>query len=271
MQAIIFTDLDGSLLDHYDYSWKAAAPSLSRIKRYAIPLIIATSKTRREVEPLQRDLGFRDPFIVENGGGIFFPPGFRGLIGQEGEPAGDYTLIRLGVPYPTVRGFLERMKERFALKGFGDLTNVEIAGLTGLSLEQAGLARDREFTEPFLMERVEDMVSLRELAAAEGIRITRGGRFFHLIGGRQHKGEAVRIAAEIVGRFSGGNPTTVGLGDSENDLPMLREVDIPVLIPHPERGYLNCALPGMIRAREPGSRGWNETVERLLNQLENQG
>lgn len=268
MQVIIFTDLDGSLLDHYDYSWKAAGPSLARIKRAAIPLIIATSKTRREVEPLRRDLGMGDPFIVENGGGVFFPRGYRDLIIEGGESAGDYTIVRLGVPYPAVRGFLERMKGRFAVRGFGDLTSSEIAGLTGLSPEQAELAKVRDFTEPFLLERAEDIVSLRGLAAAEGIRITRGGRFFHLIGGRQDKGEAVRITRDIVGRITGGNPTTIALGDSENDLPMLREVDIPVVIPHPERGYLNIALPGMIRAKEPGSRGWNEAVERLLNQLE---
>ncbi|OHE23772.1 MAG: mannosyl-3-phosphoglycerate phosphatase [Syntrophobacterales bacterium RBG_19FT_COMBO_59_10] len=267
MQVIIFTDLDGCLLDHDDYSCEAAKPSLERIKRSAIPLIIATSKTRSEVEILRRDLGLRDPFIVENGGGIFFPLGYRNLIVEGGELEGDYTIVRLGVPYPIVRGFLERMKERFAVRGFGDLTSAEIAELTGLSPEQAERAKTRDFTEPFVLEREEDIVSLRELAAAEGIRITRGGRFFHLIGIRQDKGEAIRIACNIL-RKSTGHSTTIGLGDSENDLPMLRQVDIPVVIPHPERGYMNVALPGLIRAKEPGSRGWNEAVERLLNQLE---
>ena len=271
LQVIIFTDLDGSLLDHDGYSCEAARPSLARIKKSAIPLIIATSKTRREVEPLRRNLGLRDPFIVENGGGIYFPPGYRDLIGEEGEAAGDYVLVRLGVPYPIVRGLLQRMKERFAVRGFGDLTGAEIAGLTGLSPEQAELAKKRDFTEPFLLEREEDIDSLRELAAAEGIGITRGGRFFHLIGIRQDKGEAVRIAGDMVRKISGGIATTIGLGDSENDLPMLGQVDIPVVIPHPERGYLNVALPGMIRAKEPGSRGWNEAVARLLNRLENEG
>jgi len=271
LQAIIFTDLDGSLLDHGDYSCEAAKQSLARIKRSAIPLIIATSKTRREVEPLRRDLGLTDPFIVENGGGIFFPRGYRNMAVEGGESEGDYTIVRLGVSYPIVRGFLERMKGRFAVRGFGDLTNSEIAELTGLSPEQAGLAKTRDFTEPFLPEREEDIASLSELAAGEGIRITRGGRFFHLHGVLQDKGEAVRIAGDIVRKIYGGNATTIGLGDSENDLPMLMQVDIPVVIPHPERGYLNVALPGLIRAKEPGSRGWNEAVERLLNQLEAKG
>ena len=62
---------------------------------------------------------------------------------------------------------------------------------------------------------------------------------------------------------------TIGLGDSENDLPMLEQVDIPVLIPRPGKGHLDIRLPGLVWAREQGSKGWNETVERLLNELGN--
>ncbi|MEN6467293.1 MAG: HAD hydrolase family protein, partial [Syntrophaceae bacterium] len=76
MQMIIFTDLDGSLLDHEDYSFEAARPSIERIKRLGIPLVMTTSKTRREVELLQREMGMSAPMIVENGGGIFCPPGY---------------------------------------------------------------------------------------------------------------------------------------------------------------------------------------------------
>lgn len=73
VQLVIFTDLDGSLLNHEDYSFTAARPSIERIKTAGIPLIITTSKTRLEVERLQQEMGIREPFIVENGGGIFFP------------------------------------------------------------------------------------------------------------------------------------------------------------------------------------------------------
>ena len=88
MQVIIFTDLDGSLLNHEDYSFAEATPSLDRIKRSGIPLIMTTSKTRREIEPLQREMGIGEPFIVENGGGIFFPHGYRNLLIGDGATEG---------------------------------------------------------------------------------------------------------------------------------------------------------------------------------------
>ena len=147
MQVIIFTDLDSSLLNHEDYSFAEATPSLDRIKRSGIPLIITTSKTRREVELLQREMGIREPVIVENGGGIFFPQGYRNLLIENKEQKDDYTVIAIGTTYSRVRDFLEKISVKFDIKGFGDMAPAEIAGLTGLSIERAALAKEREFTE----------------------------------------------------------------------------------------------------------------------------
>ena len=47
---------------------------------------------------------------------------------------------------------------------------------------------------------------------------------------------------------------------------MLEQVDIPVLIPRPGKGYLDIRLPGMIRAQEAGAKGWNDVVQRLLDE-----
>ena len=266
MQVIIFSDLDGSLLNHEDYSFAAARPSIARIKRAGIPLIITTSKTRLEVELLQQDMGIREPFIVENGGGIFFPYGYRDFMIENGEWDGDYTLIRIGTTYSTIRNFLKKVGARFEIRGFGDLTIEEISGLTGLSPDRAEMAKAREFTEPFLLKRPDGIGCLSALAAETELKVTRGGRFHHLIGREQDKGVAVRMVIDIFKINSGEELTTIGIGDSENDLPMLEQVDIPVLIPRPGKGYLDIRMPGLVRAMEPGCRGWNEVVERLLNE-----
>lgn len=266
MQVIIFTDLDGSLLNHEDYSFAAARPSVERIIRAGIPLIISTSKTRSEVELLQRDMGIREPFIVENGAGIFIPCGYRDWIVENGERKGDYTLIRIGTTYSTVRNFVKKIGARFEIRGFGDMAPAEIAERTGLPIERAALAKAREFTEPFIMEQPDDIGLLSDLAAGKGFKVTRGGRFHHLMGMEQDKGKAVRIVCDIFRRSSGMELTAIGLGDSENDLAMLEQVDIPVLIPRPGKGYLDIHLPGMIRAKEAGAKGWNDVVQRLLNE-----
>ncbi|TRZ85168.1 mannosyl-3-phosphoglycerate phosphatase, partial [bacterium] len=170
MQLIIFTDLDGSLLNHEDYSFEEAMPSIGRIKRAGIPLIITTSKTRPEVEHLQQEMGIREPFIVENGGGIFFPRGYRNLMIENGERQEDYTLICIGTRYSMVRRFLKKTGSRFDIKGFGDLTTEEISGLTGLSPDRAEMAKAREFTEPILLERPEVIDCLSVLAAGKELK-----------------------------------------------------------------------------------------------------
>ena len=73
---VLFSDLDESLLDGTTYGFDAARPALDRLRRERIPLVLCTSKTRAEVEPLRTVLENRDPFIVENGGGIHIPSGY---------------------------------------------------------------------------------------------------------------------------------------------------------------------------------------------------
>jgi len=171
------------------------------------------------------------------------------------------------LPYGRIRGVFAVLKSRFKITGYGDLSSLEVAGLTGLAVGEAERAKAREFSEPFLLESVPDLTELKRLAAKEGMKIVRGGRFYHLIGAGQDKGTAVRSVRDIYRRNDGGGHIAIGIGDSENDLPLLQEVNIPVLIPHPESGYLGISLPGLVKAREPGSRGWNEAVGRILNEL----
>ena len=88
---------------------------------------------------------------------------------------------------------------------------------------------------------------------------------FHLMGKDQDKGRAVVLVRDLFQRHHEERILTVGLGDSDNDWPFLELVDIPVLIPHPERGYLDMDRPGLVRAEAPGSRGWNGVMEAVLD------
>lgn len=265
MGLIIFTDLDGSLLDHADYSFAGAARALAALKAAGVPLVMTTSKTRPEVEELQDRLGMVHPFIVENGGGIFFPPGYPVAASEGPEAAGPYQMVRLGEPYQRIRDFFATVREPFQLRGFGDMDVTEIKERTDLSLQAAQMAGCRDFSEPFVFLGPERIVELAPLATRAGLSITRGGRFYHLIGSGQSKGRAVRIATRILRQHEARPVTTVGLGDSKNDLPMFAEVDIAILIPHPDGTHEPLARPGLYRADLPGSTGWGKAVLEILD------
>jgi mannosyl-3-phosphoglycerate phosphatase len=263
----VFTDLDGSLLDHDTYSFENARPALERIRNQGIPLVFTSSKTRPEIEMLQTAMGIREPFIVENGAAVFFPEGYRSWRVRGGIPQPPYRVIRLGAIYRDIRRFVLAVRPAFDIRGFGDLTAEDIERLSGLSPVQAALAKRREFTEPFLMGDDSRLSDLRSVAEANGFSITRGGRFYHLMGAGQDKGVAVRRAAAVIVGNAGPRLRTIGLGDSANDIAMLQSVDIPVLIPHPDGSYEDLELTGLKKARHPGSRGWNDMLLELLGAL----
>ena len=70
---MVVTDLDGTLLDHHSYSYEAAIPALDKLTDFKIPVIFNTSKTAKEVIPLQQKLSISAPFIVENGSALYIP------------------------------------------------------------------------------------------------------------------------------------------------------------------------------------------------------
>jgi len=267
MNLVVFTDLDGTLLGHDDYSYEAARDGIERIRHQQIPLIFTSSKTRLEIEALQAAMQIREPFIAENGAAIFFPDDYRNFKIDAGFRRPPYTVIQLGATYSEIRRFVYSVKERFNLKGFGDLRVEEIELLTGLSPEQVALARQREFSEPFLLEDKTKIAEIAPIAAARGFEITAGGRFFHLIGMRQDKGRAVRLCAQIFARNTEGGVVTIGLGDSANDISMLRSVDIPILLPHVDGAYEDVDLFNLIKADHSGSRGWNDAILNVLRNL----
>jgi mannosyl-3-phosphoglycerate phosphatase len=264
-QLIIFTDLDGTLLDHDGYSIAGARAALERIRRKGIPLVFTSSKTRAEIEDLLKTLSLLQPFIVENGGGLFFPSSFRLFDLSKLESAGPYRVRRFGASYAAIRRFVERHGPAFGARGFGDMTVDEVAALTGLTMRQASLAKEREFTEPFVCEG--SVEAFRRLAESSDLAVTRGGRFYHLMGSGQDKGRAVREAMEIW-RAGGRKLVSIGLGDSPNDEPLLDNVDLPVLMPRADGSFADLQVKKLLRAPLPGSSGWGAVVMELLDALE---
>jgi hydroxypyruvate reductase len=261
---ILFTDMDGTLLDSKSYSFKKALPALKLIQDRDIPLILCSSKTRAEIVRYRQLLNNRHPFISENGGGIFIPQGYFSVPVEAGVLDG-YSVITLGTPYVDILYHFARLRKRFPVqvRGFADMSNEEVAELTGLPQAEARLAKQRDFEEPFIFEGAPNE---RFLHAIESINLRwTQGRIFHIMGNHD-KGRAVNILKSLYEQQYGA-VTSVGLGDSLNDLPMLKVVDRAVLVRHVDGSCdARIEIPGLQKTRLPGSAGWNETMLQLLAQ-----
>jgi glycerate 2-kinase len=261
-KTVIFTDLDGTLLDAENYSYAEALPALGQVAESGTPLVLCSSKTRAELEVYRKRLANAHPFIAENGGGIFIPRGYFSFQ-IEAERSDGYQLIRLGTPYAEIRDRFVRLREQLHAKvrGFADMTIAEVAALTGLPQSEAVLARQRDFDEAFVFDGETDEEFLRAIEAA-GLNWTQG-RIFHIMG-KHDKGRAVNMLTALY-KKQFGDVASIALGDSLNDLAMLESVDTPVLVRHADGSYdKRVSITRLLKTRLPGPAGWNEAVLKLL-------
>jgi len=141
----------------------------------------------------------------------------------------------------------------------------EVMYLTGLSKEEAAAAKEREYTEPFVFDGDEnEEIELEKNIRNLNLNLTKGGRFFHLLGDND-KGKAVNVITEM---YKETHPElkTVALGDSFNDLPMLQAADMPILVQKPGGLYgRQIDLPNLSRAPGAGPIGWNKALLMILS------
>jgi mannosyl-3-phosphoglycerate phosphatase len=264
---IVFSNLGGSLLDSETWAWEEARPAVDMLRRLDIPLVLASSRTRGEVAVHAHDLDLKTPFVAENGGVVVVPEGYFGHQVPGSETRDGYDVLALGVPRRDLAKALGEMAAKIGarVKGFASLGLSEVQRLTGLSGGAARLTLEREHDEPFLVEDEASVPALTEAAKERKLKVTRGGRFFHLSGGSD-KGRAARV---LMGLFeaAGRRLSSIGLGDAPNDLAMLTAVQQPIVIPRPD-GTADPALaeglPGAQIAPRPGPAGWNAAVLAVL-------
>jgi mannosyl-3-phosphoglycerate phosphatase len=267
---LIFTDLDGTLLDHDTYDFSPALPALAAIRAAQVPLILCSSKTFAEMQYWRQALDINHPFISENGGAICVPKGYFAPPLHEASERNGHSLIITGASYASLRAALaELVKQTYLpLVGFGDLTVEQIMARTGLTLEQARLAKMRDADEPFFIDRDfddEEAHHLQAEASRQGLRVTRGGRFFHLTGSSD-KGTAARQLIQLYHAAWLQPICTVGLGDSLNDLPLLQAVDVPIGV-RKKSGEVDESALARAKAqitKQPGPAGWNEAILELV-------
>jgi mannosyl-3-phosphoglycerate phosphatase len=228
---VVFSDLDGTLLNS-KYESTETEPIIRRLLRLNVSIVLASSKTRAEIEHYRRKWKIIDPYIAENGSVITLPAGYFKTVPKDSISVQGGSMIELGIPYELVRERLYCVKNQTGAEivGFGDLTVEEVAEDTGLPLDLAVLAKKREYSEPFKILSGDEGQVLQAIKMA-GLSYTKGGRYLTALG-CVDKGKAVEVLKGLyLKQF--GNIFTFAVGDGENDLTMLAAVDKPFFIRDP--------------------------------------
>jgi mannosyl-3-phosphoglycerate phosphatase len=225
---VVFADLDSTLLDD-TYSYENVQPIINILLSMDVSVVFCSSKTKVEIEHYRQKMCVQDPFIVENGGAIIIPKNYFPFVPACSKHTAKYDIVDLGVPYAVVREKLARIKLETGagIVGFGDLTAKEVAAETGLPLSLAKLARKREYDEPCRLLWGNEKAILAAVEK-EGLLFVKGGRYFHLLGDSD-KGKATAVLKDLYVKAFG-RTVTFGVGDSPIDMPMLKAVDMPLLV-----------------------------------------
>ena len=268
--AIIFTDLDGSLLDHFSYSSKPADQLLKELEDQGIPVIFTTSKTFEEVLALRSQLNNRHPFIVENGAAIYVPIDYfpkHHLHGFTPSSHSDFLKLSLCEDREYWLTMLIKLKPEY-IKQFTHFDEMEINAIsraTGLSNEKAVLANKREYSEPILwtgdhdkkLSFIDDMHQL-------GANVQEGGRFLHLIG-HCNKGNALSVLVKQFQQQQASPILSIAVGDGKNDIPMLEAATEAILIRSPVHPFPDIPKQThIIKTDHYGPHGWAEGIKKVL-------
>lgn len=266
---IIMTDLDGTLLDHYTYSYEAAKGVLDYLESQHVPVVANTSKTSAELIHIRKEIKNHSPFIVENGAAVYIPQKLFPECPKGCTDEGPYWRYQFSKPREYWLDLIHQLKPKYQslYTSFSNLSVEQLAKLTGLDEEAAERASQRQFGEPLLWHGDrDDKEEFIEAVHQAGGHVLQGGRFLH-VGDKVNKGMAMQWLKELYQTtYPEQNIQTIALGDSHNDIDMLEQADHAVVIASPSHPApeLN-RTQNLIHTQEYGPKGWAQALIQLLD------
>lgn len=155
---------------------------LGEIGEAQTPCIWLTGWTRAQLDEPRRRLGQSDPFIGENGCGVYLPEDYFHLKGGKTIRLGRYTCIPIAKPQPAAAEALDELASdlNISVVPLRTLSPRELSQNTGLPAREAELVRVRDFDELFFFAGAgdDDIRKFRDEARLRGCTVRRADSFW---------------------------------------------------------------------------------------------
>ena len=270
---LIFTDLDGTLLDHNNYSFGNNKKMISTIINNKNEIIFNTSKTFSECKKLLKELKLSNmPFSTENGAVLYFPKIKFNKI-KNSSSFEKYWKVRIAkLSSKAWHLFLKQKQKKYNFLIAQDLSSKILKKYT--NLDGTSKMLNREASQIILWE--DSLVNLKKFKNAlksekQGVLI-QGSRFIQ-VSSVCNKRIAKKLIShaydyQFYGTYS---KNTIALGDSKNDIDMLNSASYPCLIKN-RSGYfpkLRSNKKNIIKSSKFAPDGWSQVLYKLNKTLDN--
>lgn len=268
LQKIVFTDIDGTLIDMYSGKFRGTDLLVRKLINVGIPVILCSAKTRSEQEYIRARLGLTDPFIIENGGAVVIPDGYFDDIEMipHTRKNGDY-LIEIGGHSRDVKERLTSIRDelRINFKGTSDMNLNELSKRLNMPLSYAKRMSMREYGETILEIDLSDLNMLIKACKEKGLKVIHGGRYIDITLGND-KGRATQTLMDLFKRkYLPRLIMFIGLGDSENDYPMLKLMNKPILVQRTDGSWCDSKIKNIIKSTGIGPQGWKNSFNLIAD------
>ena len=270
---LIFTDLDGTLLNHENYSFGNNMKIISTIIRNKNEIVFNTSKTFRECKKLLKELKLLNmPFSAENGAVLYFPKIRFNKI-KNSSSFDIYWKLRIAkLSSKNWYQFLKQKQKKYNFLIAQDLSSKILKKYT--NLDDTSKMLNREASQIILWE--DSLVNLKkfknELKSEKQGVLIQGSRFMQ-VSSVCNKRIAKKLIShaydyQFYGTYS---KNTIALGDSKNDIDMLNSAIYPCLINNPSGSFpkLRSNKKNILKSSKFAPDGWSQVLYKLNQTLEN--
>jgi mannosyl-3-phosphoglycerate phosphatase family protein len=266
---LIFTDMDGTLLDHYTYTCDPARPLLKSLERDAIPVIPISSKTKEELAFLRLDIENNHPFITENGAAIYIPVGYFPTQPEDTVSKQSYWIKEFVQDRHTWQQIIDECSTQFndSFKTFDQIGVEGIIEMTQLDHDSALRASQRHYGEPVVWYGTDYQKQIFiDALTSKGAYVLQGGRFMH-VSGKCDKGLALDWLKKLYQSYdSTSNYIAIAAGDSHNDIAMLEQADKAIIIRSPVHAPPQLSKQdGIYLTNDMGPEGWVEGITHIFS------
>ena len=270
---LIFTDLDGTLLNHENYSLGNNKKIISRIIYNQNDIIFNTSKTFIESKNLLKILNLVNmPFSTENGAVLYFPKKKFKKI-KHSYDFGKYWKYRVAkLSSLKWYKFLKKKQKEFKFLIAQDLSFDVLKKYT--NLKNTKMMLNREASQIIIWkDSLSNLKKFKNKLKLEknGVLI-QGSRFIQIssICNKRIAKKLISHAYDIQFRDKY-SMNTIAMGDSKNDIEMLNSCKYSCIIKNPSCAYpkLRSNKKNVFKSSKLAPDGWSEVLYKLNKTLEN--